>query len=191
VRPFAYLRATDVASGHVEIGSNRVQVALHCPSVGPDALTIRFELQSGWLVASLRTLGWVKQLSADQRQIFEIALAGFYKLSAIDLVREQLEHALVESPGATAPPYDVSDEGIVVWPGNAFDTEIVYTLRSSRLAPTVRGAAYDGPMIDLAKRHALFGREPLYWAIWSTTWQQIARNEAPTRVMVGPSLLPS
>ena len=63
---------------------------------------------------------------------------------------------------------------------DAFDTEIVYTLRSSRLAPTVRGARYEGPVIDLARRHALFGREPLFWAIWSTTWQQIARNEAPS-----------
>ncbi|MFN0246639.1 MAG: hypothetical protein ACKV2T_07005 [Kofleriaceae bacterium] len=184
-------RATDVASGHVEIGSNRVQIELRCPSVSPDAATIRFELQSGWLVASLRSLGWVAQLAPEQRDIFEIALAGFYKLSAIDLVREQLEHALVEGPGQTAPPYDVSDEGIVVWPGNAFDTEIVYTLRSSRLAPTVRGASYDGPLIDLARRHALYGREPLYWAKWSTTWQQIARSEAPSKVIVGPSLLPT
>jgi hypothetical protein len=183
-------RATDVASGHVDIGSNRVQFALLCPSVSPDAATIRFELQSGWLVASLRTLGWIGQLAPDQREIFEIALAGFYKLSAIDLVREQLEHALVESPGATAPPYDVSDEGIVVWPGNAFDTEIVYALRSSRLAPTIRGASYDGPLIDLARRHALYGRVPLYWAKWSTTWQQIARSEAPSKVIIGPSLLP-
>ncbi len=184
-------RATDVASGHVEIGSNRIQIALLCPSVGEEAASIRFELQSGWLVASIRTLGWIGKLSPDQREIFEIALAGFYKLSAIDLVREQLEHALVESPGATAPPYDVSDEGIVVWPGNAFDTEIVYALRSTRLAPTVRGAKYEGPVIDLARRNALFGRVPLYWAIWSTTWQQIARSEAPTKVLVGPSLLPS
>ena len=186
----AAFRATDVASGHVEIGSNRIQIELRCPSVSADAATIRFELQSGWLVASLRSLGWIEQLAPDQREIFEIALAGFYKLSAIDLVREQLEHALVEGPGATAPPYDVSDEGIVVWPGHAFDTEIVYALRSSRLAPTVRGASYDGPVIDLARRHALYGREPLYWAKWSTTWQQIARAEAPSHVIVGPSLLP-
>ncbi|MGE0404395.1 MAG: hypothetical protein AB7T06_47235, partial [Kofleriaceae bacterium] len=187
----AAFRATDVASGHVDIGSNRIQIELRCASVSPDATTIRFELQSGWLVASIRSLGWIAKLSADQREIFEIALAGFYKLSAIDLVREQLEHALVESPGAAAPPYDVSDEGLVVWPGNAFDTEIVYALRSSRLSPTVRGAKYDGPVIDLARRHALFGREPLYWAIWSTTWQQIARNEPPSKVIVGPSLLPT
>ncbi len=187
----AAFRATDVAAGHVEIGSNRIQIELLCPSVAPEPATIRFELQSGWLVASMRSLGWIGQLASDQREIFEIALAGFYKLSAIDLVREQIEHALVPSPGATAPPYDVSDEGIVVWPGNAFDTEIVYALRSSRLAPTIRGARYEGPLVDLARRHALYGREPLYWARWSTTWQQIARSEPPSKVIVGPSLLPA
>lgn len=186
----AAFRATDVAAGHVEIGSNRIQIELACKSVAPEPAMLRFELQSGFLVASIRELGWIGKLATDQKDIFEIALAGFYKLSAIDLVREQLEHALAESPGATAPPYDVSDEGLVVWPGSSFDTEIVYALRSSRLAPTVRGEKYEGPVIDLAKRRALFGSEPLYWAIWSTTWQQIARSEAPARVILGPSLLP-
>lgn len=187
----AAFRATDVASGHVEIGSNRIQIELRCPSVAPEPATIRFELQSGWLVASVRALGWIRQLSPEQREILEIALAGFYKLSAIDLVREQLENALAESPSESAPPYDVSDEGIIVWPGSAFDTEIIYALRSRRLSPKVRGADYGGPVIDLAKRHALFGREPLYWATWTTTWQQIARSEPPAKVIVGPSLVPA
>jgi hypothetical protein len=45
-------------------------------------------------------------------------------------------------------------------------------------------------MIDLGGRHALFGREPLYWTVWATVWQQIQRGESPMRVVVGPSLLP-
>jgi hypothetical protein len=55
----------------------------------------------------------------------------------------------------------------------------------------VRGnaASYHGALIDLAGRHALFGREPLYWSVWSTTWQQIQRGEEPMKIIVGPSLL--
>lgn len=184
-------RATDVAAEHVEIGSNRVQIALACPSVGPAPATIRFELQSGWLVAGLPALGWIEQLSAEQRQIFEIALAGFYKLAAVDLVREQLEQALQSHPGSEVPPYDIADEGLVVWPARGFEVEVVYDLHTPSLRPAVRGAEEHGEVIDLAGRHAMFGREPLYWSVWSTTWQQIARGEPPMRIIAGPSLLPA
>jgi len=55
--------------------------------------------------------------------------------------------------------------------------------------PVLRGTPYDGALFDLGGRHALFGREPLYWSVWSTTWQQIARGEQPMPIIVGPSLL--
>lgn len=181
--------ATDVSLEHVEIGSNRIQITIACPSIGPDPSTIRFELQSGWIVAGIPTPGWVGLLVDDQRRIFEIALAGFYKLSAVDIVREQVEHALRSSPSRPAPPYDIADEGMVVWPGQGFETEAVYDLRSNKLTPTVRGARFDGELFDLGGRHALFGREPLYWSVWSTTWQQIARGDRPMQIIVGPSLL--
>jgi hypothetical protein len=182
-------RATDVALGHVEIGSNRVQIALACPSVGATPAVIRFEQQSGWLVASLAEPGWTDALDAGQRAIFEIAIAGFYKLSGVDILREQIEDVLRGSSGA-APAYDIADEGLVVWPGNRFEIEVVYDLHSPKLRPIVRGAgAADAEPLDLVGYHALFGREPLYWAVWSTTWRQIARGEEPQRIIVGPSLL--
>jgi hypothetical protein len=181
-------RARDVALRHITIGSNRVQITLACPSISPEPATIRFELQSGWIVGSLAEAGWTLSLDEQQKRIFEIALAGFYKLSGVELVREQLEKALRDGDHAT-PPYDVSDEGLVVWPGHGFETEVIYDLRANKLAPAVRGAKYDGPLYDLGGRHALFGREPLFWSVWSTTWQQIARGETPMQIIVGPSLL--
>jgi hypothetical protein len=183
--------AGDVALEHVEIGSNRVQVTLVCPSVGPEPATLRFELQSGWLVAGIPVAGWIARLSAGQQQIFESVLAGFYKLAAVELVREQLEQALQSHPGAPAPPYDVADEGLVVWPARAFEVEIVYDLRAPSRKPVVRGAEYRGEVIDLAGRHAMFGHQALYWSVWSTTWQQVARGDAPMRIIVGPGLLPA
>jgi len=77
-----------------------------------------------------------------------------------------------------------------VWPARGFEVEIVYDLHARSAAPAVRGAEYHGEVIDLAGRHAMFGREPLYGSVWSTTWQQIARGEAPMRITAGPSLLP-
>jgi len=106
-------------------------------------------------------------------------------------VREQLEHALHTHPEASPPPYDIADEGLVVWPARGFEVEIVYDLQAPSLQPAVRGAEYHGEVIDLAGRHAMFGREELYWSVWSTTWQQIARGEPPMPIIVGPSLLPA
>lgn len=183
-------RATDVALSRIDIGSNRVQMTIVCPSVGSAPATIRFELQSGWIVGGLAEPGWITQLDAAQRRIFEIALAGFYKLSGVDILREQLSAALKPDEGPT-PPYDIADEGLVVWPGDGFETEAIYDLDATKLTPIMRGAPYTGPLFDLGGRHALFGREPLYWSVWATTWQQIARGEEPMPIITGPSLLPA
>ncbi|HWU86137.1 MAG TPA: hypothetical protein VN253_02635, partial [Kofleriaceae bacterium] len=94
-------------------------------------------------------------------------------------------------PGAGAPPYDIADEGLVVWPARGFEVEVVYDLRAPSLRPVVRGATSDVDVIDLAGRHAMFAHEPLFWSVWSTTWQQIARGEPPMPILVGPSLLPA
>ena len=180
-------RAPDVALAGITAGSNRIELTVACPRLGEPCM-LRFELQSGWIVAGIAQAGWIHALDAGQRRIFEIALAGFYKLAGVAMLREQLEHALSE--GAGKPRYDIADDGLVVWPRSAFGTELVYDLSGTKLLPTPRGAPYHGPRIDLGGRHALFGREPVYWSVWSTTWQQIQRNEEPMPIIVGPSLLP-
>jgi hypothetical protein len=181
-------RASDVAVHDVEIGSNRIGVALACPSLGKDHATIRFEHQSGWLVASLAEPGWAARLDGDQRTILETALAGFYKLSAVDLVREQLEHALAGG-ATTAPPYDVADHGLVVWSRQGFEIEAIYDLRSTKLAPRGRSGPYEGSLPVLRGKHVILRKEPLYWAVWTSRWRQIERGDSPARIVVGPDLL--
>ena len=133
-----------------------------------EATTIAFEEQSGWLVAGVPQLGWLAALGPDQRRVAEIALAGFYKLSGVDVLGEQVEDVLVRG-GLSAPPaYDFADDGLVVWPGPGFDVELVYDLRSADLAPVVRGPAFAGPVPALAGQRALFGREPIKWQAWAT-----------------------
>ncbi|MCE9571586.1 MAG: hypothetical protein K8W52_00370 [Deltaproteobacteria bacterium] len=185
----APFRATDVAIGHVEVGSNRVEIELACPSQGATAAVIAFEHQSGWLVASVPVTGWIDALAADQRAVFLIALAGFYKLSGVDLVREQLEQVLADG-AATAPPYDVSDEGLIVWPGTGYDVEVIYDLHAKHPTAVTRGAPWDGHLVPLGDRQARFGRESLTWAMWATTWQELARGHQALPVISGPSLLP-
>jgi hypothetical protein len=180
-------RITDVAVAHVSIGSNRVHIDLACPSRSPERARIAFEQQSGWIVAAIPERGWIDRLDDDQRRILEIALAGFYRRSGVDLVREQLEHAFAGD--ADPPPYDISDEGLIVWPGHGYQTEAIYDLRAAYPVPRMRGAPWDGELPPLSGQHALYFREALPWATWTAAWEQLARGEAPAPIAVGPSLI--
>ncbi|HTL38235.1 MAG TPA: hypothetical protein VL326_34130 [Kofleriaceae bacterium] len=182
-------KANDVTAADVSIGSNRIQLELACPSIAPQPAILRIELQSGWIVAGIAEPGWLTKLDETQREIFQIALAGFYKLAAVDVVREQLEHILAEGTDAPPPPYDFADEGLLVWPGRGFETELLYDFRSRRVRSHIRGAPLTREPLPLRGKHAVFGKEPLYSSVWSTTWQQIARGERPMPIISGPSLL--
>ena len=183
--------ATDIAVEHVDIASNRIDIVLACPSISPQPATLRIELAGRSLVAGIIIPGWIAALEdARRRGILEIALAGFYKLAAIDLVREQIEHALRPSGDAPPPAFDIADEGLVVWPGQGFETEIIYDLRSRKLRRTVRGALLEGETPALAGKHVVFAREPVYWSAWSTAWHQLERGDSPMSILTGPSLLP-
>jgi hypothetical protein len=145
------------------------------------------ELQSGWIIASLPERGWIDQLDDAQRRIFEIALAGFYKRAAVDLVREQLDQALAGN--APPPPYDILDEGLIVWPAAGYQTEAVYDLRAPDPGPRMRGAPWAGSLPHLGGHHALYFREPLTWEAWTTVWTQLAHGEAPVPIIAGPPLI--
>ncbi|MBK9033706.1 MAG: hypothetical protein IPL61_20980 [Myxococcales bacterium] len=181
-------RATDVAVPHVEVGSNRLRIELACPSVGPGRATIAIEEQSGWLVASVPQRGWLAALDGDQRRVVEIALAGFYKLSGIDLVREQLEAVLADG-GLPGVAYDLADDRLVVWPGAKFEVELVYDLTAPGQPAAVYGPTWSHDAPKLGGHHALFGREPIATEAWATTWERLALGMQPAPLNAGPPLL--
>jgi hypothetical protein len=183
----AAFRGAGVAVHHVALGSNRVQIELVCPSVSPEPARIAIEHQSGWTVASLPERGWIDQLEEARRQIFELALAGFYKRAGVDLVREQLEQVIA---AADEPlPYDISVEGLIVWPGHGYQTEAIYDLRAPHPMPRLRGAPWGGELPSLVGRHALYLHEVISWALWTNVWAELARGDSPARLVAGPSLV--
>src|SRR6185436_13842935 len=64
----------DIALAGVDIGSNRITIALACPSLGGGDAVLRFEQQSGWIVCGIATAGWMTKLDERQQRILEIAL---------------------------------------------------------------------------------------------------------------------
>ncbi len=179
----------------VELVSNRVRVTLACPNVSPAPATLSFEEQSGLIVAGVAEPGFVGALGAgldaEERVLFENALAGLYHLVGVDLVREVIEASL--DGGA---PYDIADEGLVVWPGEGYRTEIVYPLRDRHdvalLVPRVRGEAIAAVPRPLDAAVVVFARQRVAWADWVAAWRPPDEGAgAPLRRLVrGPSLLP-
>lgn len=184
--------ASDIAVAHVHLASNRIDIVLACPSIDAAApTTLRIELAGKWLVAGIPTPGWfAKVTDPTRKKILEMALAGFYKMAAIDLVREQIEQAL-RTQGATSLAFDVSDDGLVVWPRATYETEVVYNLMSHRLKRSVRGEPLEGDTPALAGKQVQFGKQPVYWSVWSTSWRRLEHGDEPMTVLSGPSILPS
>jgi hypothetical protein len=198
-----------VRVARVELASNRVRVVLargaeaqqpqgHGEAAGAadaDGVAIDFEEQSGWLVASVARAGWLAELGAVERVLFENALGGLYQLAGVELVREQLQATLgglrwgrtEPSAGAAAPPYDVSSEGLVVWPAG-FATELVYALEGrAEPAARVHGEPPETPPPALSRKRILFHEQPILWAEWVEAWG----SADPRRVVKGDSLLPA
>jgi len=147
---------------HVHIGSNRVAVSL--TAEGHDRpLTFAFEEQSGFVVAHVAERGFVDALEPPQRLVLRDALAGIYALAAVDFVREELERAL---DGA---PYDICDEGLAVWPGGSFQTQLLYDLHATgEVAPSVHGSSESGRTLDIGKLRF----PPVRWPAWERAWSE-------------------
>ena len=98
--------------------------------------------------------------------LFENALAGLYKLAAVDLVREQLQAAM----GADLP-YDIADEGLLVWPGPGYETEVTYHLRGGHVAePQIVRGHLEQPLPTLNVSAMLFRNQDLEWTDWVALW---------------------
>lgn len=182
----------------VEVGSNRLRVGIVCrhpdrpdpprlsvkDDIDSDIAWIHFEEQSGYLIASIATLGFIARLSPEDTRTLEAAFAGLYKRAGVDIVREQVE-ALIE-PGA---PYDIADEGLVTWPGDGYRTEVVYPLEGdAAFLPIVRGENPSTPPRALDGERLLFARQDVNWSTWLEAWGAATTTEAP-RVIKGPSLV--
>ena len=101
-------RYRSLSVGHVELATNRVTILLLDRDQPGEPVKIEFDEQSGWLIATVADLGWLRELTDEDRAVFRTALAGLYKLGSVDLVREQIESHLV-APVITAVASPVDD----------------------------------------------------------------------------------
>ncbi|MFO0617279.1 MAG: hypothetical protein U0414_32080 [Polyangiaceae bacterium] len=165
----------------VDVAASRIRVALKRAG-SPAPLVVSFEEQSGWLVGGVTDSGFAEELGEEGRLVLENLLAGLYRLAACDLVRELIEPAI----GGAA--YDIADEGLVVWPGPGYRSEVVYSLSTVGLVtPTSRGEPLEAIPPALDTRLLLLREQPLPFGAWCDAWERAS----PRRLETGPSLLPT
>jgi hypothetical protein len=178
---------TPLSLGTVELGANRIRAEVFCPALGTAAVWLSFEERSGRLLAGVAGPGWLPCLSAEQRGALTTALAGLYKLSRVDVVRQQVEALL--PPGVAS--YDIVDEGL--WVGSEDDAEAVYPLdaEGDTLVPRVTAGTFPEPLPPLPAVPLLFGRVAVTWDWWVATWEgDRAGKPHPPLPVEGLCLLP-
>jgi hypothetical protein len=153
-----------IATGEIHLATNRVTIELYSPDLGEDSLWLALDEQSGWLVAGVRHRGWLDQLSNERRVTFENALAGFYKMAGVDLVREEIESQLAPDEA----DYDIAADKLVA-------------LQGSDAHP--RGLGH----LD----EVLFSNRSITWNEWIAIWQsdqEQRHNSAAESVAQAPKV---
>jgi hypothetical protein len=200
----------DISVGRVELSTNRVLVTLCDAGYDSDPVVIEFCEQSGWIIASVASEGWLAEMIEEDRKVFRAALSGLYKRAAAGLVREQIESNLVaaalpdsenafrdaghESRHAASPathPYDISSEGLVVWPYRQFDSTVRYSLEDRPMtSPRPRSLARAAGLAPLPLSAIVYQEHLLQWEEWRAYWDTEQNVSAiPIRLLPDVELL--
>ena len=111
------------------------------------------------------------------------AILGLYKTAGIDLVRQQIES---EFP-PPVPWYDVSAEGLVLWPDDRRDVEVLYDLHESPwIAPRAIRGLSRRRLPTVERRRFLFAEVPLDWSRWVEVWNQDLAGQGHPRDPILP-----
>lgn len=157
-----------VKCSHVEAFSNSFVVEFECPKLGASVLQIRVQEQSGWIVACIAQIGWLKSASDEQWNSFCNALEGFYRKSGIELVREQLENSFTKRY-----PYDIDSAGLLIWPSKSFDVELVTDLNAEGdLRPVPEFKAAEAGLQPTPRERVIFSSTSTNWSDWESLWNE-------------------
>jgi hypothetical protein len=150
------------------LGTNRIRIEIRCRDVVEVPFCLDIDEQAGRLLATVEQPGWLSRLASEQRQALADALAGFYHLAGVDLVREEVEALL--PAGAS---YGVTETGLVVWPPSGAGSEVIYPLTPGQTATLPA----DWPVVAVTQ--LLFSARPIYWVDWVRMWEAAPEDGRP------------
>jgi hypothetical protein len=147
-----------ITVGEIRLGCNRILVELYCQELAEDSMWLSFDEQAGWLAAGTYHRGWADGLAYARRHALASALAGFYKMAGVDVVREQVESRL--EPGSRG--YEITSDALVVWTAAGAQREF----------PLRDWPALSQPAVDNDERRRwVFAVTPISWRRWVVTWE--------------------
>lgn len=167
----ATLRVTSISAA-----SNRILVEIIRDDVAgaesqESSLRIVLEEQSGLLLATVINVGWVDDLDQAARQTLSLSLLGFYHLCGVDLTREQI----IANFSPREVFFDITDQGLVVFPDRAFELQIVYDLTQEPvIEPMTPAGAVTSGFPVLMTDQVLFRRKEITWSTWVERWDSVA-----------------
>lgn len=166
----------------IHLGANSVRLSFGCLAFDVPPLQIAITARSGWLVANVTDPGWTGRLAPETRLALAAAMVGLYKSAGIHLVGQQIES---EFP-PPAPWYDVSPEGLIVWPDRGLEVEVLYDLSETPwVAPqAIRGLARRRlPIVE--RNRLMFSETIVSWQRWVEQWNQDIAGQGHPRDGVG------
>lgn len=133
-----------------------------------EPMHLSFQAHGDCLVVKMIHPGWLSAVTEDQRRVVMVSLSGFYRLSGVDLVEEQVKHAL----GTPDLLYHIRMADLMVWAPSDREQAITYGLRTwgtIRPHPASRARALQfGPV---ARKRLLLGERDLAWDDWVSYWE--------------------
>ncbi|HVW01236.1 MAG TPA: hypothetical protein VHB77_12880, partial [Planctomycetaceae bacterium] len=183
-----------VEVGEIEIASNSLRIELRAPTLSQYGMWIAFQEQSGWLAASVLNAGWLVKLDGARMAVLSGTLTGFYRKGGVDLVREQID-ACFEPRHV---PYDITANGLTVWPDGRYELEITYNLdQRPLLTPRPRAVARSLKFQNIDAKALIFSAVSVTWDAWVEFWnveRQTGRipplTAEPVRVLPLPHVVP-
>ncbi len=182
----AWGKSNTLKAGEIHLGTNRIRFELCCEAMDQTPVYIDLANRGGRLVAGVAEAGWLGRISDNQRMVFRDALAGFYKLAGVQLVREQIVAAL--PPGSDC---DYTVDELIVWLDAQWTRGAAYNLNRPDQPPRPLGGALE-PALPGNARVFLFAEQRLLWTDWVEQWERDrAGKEHEPPLLAGVRLLPA
>lgn len=169
--------------GRVQLSNAQVRVELVHANYPDRPVWLGFEEHQGWLVATIDSPGFLRDLPSSQVQPLNTSLVNLYKLANVGLVREQMESQLPP----TVHDYDITSRELILWLDHRYGLAVPYSWYDDhgKLKPRRRAGPVpvEAPLLDAAR--FIFQRTPLYWQQWVECWDKDQTGLEHPRLVIG------
>ena len=181
------LMLTPLSLGEIHLATTRISVELCCPQLGSESAILCFENRWGWVLAGIERAGWIDNLGEEQAKLIGVGLIGLYKMSGVDIVREQIESMFAPFPVRC----EVMRDQLVVWPAGRFDMQVLYELLDESPSPRLAMGDAQIELPTLQRQRIMLRYIPVRWEDWVSVWESADGAAARERILGNVCVLPA